>query len=148
MIFGTLCSEDLMGASGWSYFTEWQRDPGVALDTLRRQEAAEIGAEDDIQALLESGESGTHTILDILGVSALDYEKRDPDEMFQAYPAPDVWLMEAYGTLRPTRKMVEEKGFDPAEQIERWTAVYFAVWDSEAAEGDPQWWYFNGCSGD
>ena len=137
-----------MGASGWSYFTPWQKDAGNALRALKRQQAAELGAADEIQALLDSGESGTHSILDILGISTIDYEQRDPDEMFKAYPVPDAWLLEAYGTTRPTRQTVESKGFPRSEELERWSAIFFPVWTDEGAAGDPQWWYFDGCSGD
>jgi hypothetical protein len=138
-----------MGASGWSYFTPWQKDVGAALRVLQRKERVQMGAEDEMAALLEAGEDGTHSILDIIGgISEKSYEERDGGEIALAFAVPQGWLMEAYGTTRPTRKMVEERGFDPAEQLERWTAVYFAVWDDEAATGEPQWWYFDGCSGD
>jgi hypothetical protein len=96
------------------------------------------------EAVARAGQDGTHSILDITdGIS------KTPN-FGTAFPAPERWLIDAYGTSRPTRQMVE-KGFRPADDLERWSCVFFAVWDDgESAEGtgDPRWWYFEGCSGD
>jgi len=171
-----------MGASGWHYFTDYQADPGAALQKLRREvfEKGEYGetrnweemvkgmeaAGMDVkqlkvilqqrqqmdaaralakprtieEALDQAAEEGTHSILDIMaGVSKVP-------QFGTAFPAPDAWLMQAYGTTRPTRAQVEGAGFEPAEELERWSAVFFPV--AETKEGPPRWWYFEGCSGD
>lgn len=90
--------------------------------------------------LFLAAEDGTHSILDITGVT-------EKPEFGGAHPAPDSWLMEAYGTSRPTRQDVETRRFRRAEEMERWQCLYFPVW-AHANDVAPKWWMFIGSSGD
>jgi hypothetical protein len=92
------------------------------------------------EALDQAAEEGTHSILDIMcGIS-------EEPKFATAFPAPDDWLIKAYGTKLPTREQVESMEFSAAEDLERWSAVFFPV--CETAGGEPRWWRFEGCSGD
>jgi hypothetical protein len=141
-----------MGATTWDYFTDYEDDAGAALQKLREKVFREGKYErftfsskkpQTIDDLLEGqGESGTHSILDIQGVS--------PEPEFGAVcPMPVERLQELFGTDKPTRKMVEEKLGD--EELiedplvsERWQGVYFTVY----RDGRPNELYFIGTSGD
>ena len=143
-----------MGASTWDYFTDYEDDAGAALQKLREKVFREGQYEwkpkpdssmnprtiDDLCE--ERGESGTHSILDIQGVS--------PEPEFGAVcPMPVVRLQELFDTDQPTRKMLEEKQGD--EELiedpvvsERWQGIYFTVY----RDGRPNEIYFIGTSGD
>jgi len=141
-----LRKERFMGASGWEYFTPWQKDVRRAFEVLQDEQTNEEGG-DLLAAFEKGGEDGTHSILDIMGgISPKSYDERDESDLMMAFATPESALQEMYGTTRPTRKMVEENPF--GEHLDRWTAVYFPVWDDAIPNGDPAWWYFAGCSGD
>jgi hypothetical protein len=192
------CKELVMGASGWTYFTDWNQDAGEALTALREEEfqagrygqalvwekiaiqAGGAGETDPAfaakmkataarmreleqqrmggrkprtaaEAVEMAEESGTHSILDIVnGVSADTWQADEDWEagFGKAFAAPVEWLMKAFGTVRPTRKQVEEEGLEGAEALERWQCVYFAVWEEGTEKAGPRWWCFEGCSGD
>ena len=96
-----------------------------------------------IDALLdESGESGTHSILDIRHVSSRP-------EFLAVSPMPADRLRAIFGTDTPTRRKVESKIGDP-DLIEdplvreRWQGVYFTVYQA----GKPHEICFLGTSGD
>jgi hypothetical protein len=115
-----------------------------AMEMITKAVHAPVRNPQSIEEAIEiAGEDGTHSILDISRGTS-----KEPD-FGTAFLAPDEWLLAAYGTTRPTRKVVEAHGFEPAENLDRWSAVYFAVWDVEGDEatGNPRWWYFEGCSG-
>lgn len=99
-----------------------------------------IGSIDEL--LEEQGESGTHSILDIQGVS-------DEPEFGAVSPMPADELVELFGTDKPTRKVVEEKlgDYDLVEHplvSERWQGIYFTVYQ----DGKPHELFFMGTSGD
>jgi hypothetical protein len=135
-----------MGASDWEYFVPWQRDVRAAFRALQAQEA---GGKKPLEVLAAAGLDMTHSILDIaLGISEKEFEPGDPDNFMMGFAAAHDWILKTYGTLRPTRRMIEANADALGEYIERGAAVYFAAWESEEGTGDPKWWYFYGCSGD
>ncbi len=94
-----------------------------------------------IDGLLESrAENGTHSILDIVRVSAT------PD--FGAVsPLPRNQLLEMFGSEKPTRSQLEQKLKSGALEIftcERWQGFYIVVYQNET----PVEILFAGCSGD
>jgi hypothetical protein len=110
----------------------------------------DAGAEDadgprTIDELLRTNaESGTHSILDIIGIA-------DEPAFGAACPVPDEILMKCFGTTQPT---VEQVGQGWAnypkrlarlvEDLERWHAVYFVIYK----DGAPHEIAFDGVSGD
>ena len=114
-----------MGASDWDYFVPWQRDVGAAFDALQVQEA---GGKNHVDALMGAGLDMTHSILDIgVGVSEKEFVPGDPDNFLTAFAAARDWLMKTYGTLRPTRRMIEANPDALGEYIERGAAVVSSV---------------------
>ena len=128
-----------MGATGWRYFVDWQKDINEALKALQkevfrtRKYQCQHGGDphewieglDELfvragqrrpqsppirppgwspatidELLAHVDQEGTHSILDVLGVAITE-------EFGHVYPAPEAWLLETYGTTRPTRQMVE-----------------------------------------
>jgi hypothetical protein len=92
------------------------------------------------ELLTASGESGTHSILDIVGLS-------DTIEFGAAAPVPDAVLLESFGTTRPTAEQAAD--YPPPlagliENLQRWQAVYFVVYEA----GRPHEIHFEGRSGD
>jgi len=137
-----------MGAMDWDCFTSWNPDIEAAFRTAQSEESDRLGG-DPMELLMASGEDGTHSILDLFaGVSKTGYLERDPRDHFMAFPVPEDWLKETYGTNTPTRQMVEKTRMDQLENLKRGTGIYFAVWEHEGGKGNPQWWYFYGCTGD
>ena len=86
-------------------------------------------------------ENGTHSILDIEFVGSQPF-------FMAATVVPDSMLMSAFGTLRPSRKAVEEKGIDLADSLPRWEGYCCPVWESPAESENARWWFFVGSSGD
>ena len=86
--------------------------------------------------LVQAGESGTHSILDITRVG-----KRAGHAT--AFPLGPDHLLDAFGTTEPTRAEVEASKLAFAEDL-HWQAVYFAVYRN----GSPVEWAFVGSSGD
>jgi hypothetical protein len=86
--------------------------------------------------LVQAGESGTHSILDITRVG-----KRAGHAT--AFPLGPDHLLDAFGTTEPTRAEVEASKLAFAEDL-HWQAVYFAVYRN----GLPVEWAFVGSSGD
>jgi hypothetical protein len=94
------------------------------------------------ELLEEQGESGTHSVLDIRGVS-------EEPEFGAVSPMPSEELEELFGTDKPTRKMVEDKSVDHSLVehplvCEPWQGVYFTVY----RDGRPDELFFIGTSGD
>lgn len=91
-----------------------------------------------IQELLRyNAESGTHSILDIDGIA-------EGPTFGAAAPVPDEDLLRVFGTTQPTAEDVEAVDFDFGEDLERWQAVYFVIYQ----DGQPSEIRFDGCSGD
>lgn len=124
----------------------------IRVQKLLHQTVAKAAAEEEpissekpttIDELLEEqGESGTHSILDIYGIS-------DEPEFGTVSQMPAEELEQIFGTHQPTRKMIEDKAGDYALVehplvSERWQGVYFAVYHN----GNPAELYFIGTSGD
>jgi hypothetical protein len=89
------------------------------------------------EVLERAGEDGTHSILDISHVG------RERDFGVAVALAPEV-LEEFFGTAEPSHEDVEDRGLDLAEDLDRWEAVYFVVYQ----HGRPHAYAFVGCSGD
>jgi hypothetical protein len=94
-----------------------------------------------IEELLErQGDSGTHSILDIVRVS--------PASEFGAVsPLPTSRLIEIFGSDKPSRTQIEnvyEEGALNEYTSERWRGIYIVAYASEL----PHEIFFAGCSGD
>jgi hypothetical protein len=94
------------------------------------------------QLLAMCGEQGTHSILDIEGLSPTP----SPGTIT---PLPRHNILDIFGTEQPTHAMVQEWSarVDPlgAEPFyERWEGIYLIVYK----DGRPDEIYFEGCSGD
>jgi hypothetical protein len=88
--------------------------------------------------LRNNAESGTHSILDIYGVS-------DESSFGAATPLSDEEMLRVFGTTQPTAEDVESTlASGLGENLERWQAVYFVAYK----DGRPHEIHFEGCSGD
>lgn len=106
--------------------------------TLRAELRGQLKLPKSIAALLRQvGENGTHSIIDIRRIT-----KGPAHE--SAWPLSDPELIEAFDTLQPTRRHVEESALPFADRLERWQARYFTIY----ADGEPVEYAFEGCSGD
>jgi hypothetical protein len=94
-----------------------------------------------IAELLErQGEAGTHSILDIVGVS------NEPG-FAAVHPLPAATLVRVFHTDKPSRRQIERKYSEGAlEQYtsERWQGIYIIAYRN----GIPDEVFFVGCSGD
>ncbi|MFN0096272.1 MAG: hypothetical protein ACKVVT_16040 [Dehalococcoidia bacterium] len=87
-----------------------------------------------------AGASGTHSILDIANLGARRGTR-------VASPVSDHALEHYFGTVRPCRSDVDERAAEICADLDRWEAVYFAVW-GEGEDGEPREWAFVGVSGE
>ncbi len=115
----------------------------VGLDGLRSRletlaAAPELTNRADLEALQCLSSSGTHSILDMRGISPLR-------EFGTVSPLPAERLRELYGTETPTRAQVTDSRRLIPEADERFYGVVFPVHDSS---GTPTHLYFVGTSGD
>jgi len=94
-----------------------------------------------LEELLKSqGESGTHSILDVVRVSPVP-------EFGAVSPLPVSRLVAIFGSDKPTRPQVENKHEEGALDDytnNRWQGIYIVVY----REGSPHEIFFAGCSGD
>lgn len=91
-----------------------------------------------IAALLkQSGEEGTHSIIDIQGISEM------PD-FGKIAPLPSAYLTEFFGTEKPTRERAEQKINEIQDLCERWQGFYLIVFQGDS----PHQILFVGVSGD
>jgi hypothetical protein len=94
------------------------------------------------ELLVMTGESGTHSILDITHTA-------DIPELGAAIPLSKHRYLKFFGTLTPTRARVDAAlavpGDGPSEGVRRWEAVYVIVHDEA---GSPVDYVFLGASGD
>ncbi|HVU15279.1 MAG TPA: hypothetical protein VHD32_00025 [Candidatus Didemnitutus sp.] len=94
------------------------------------------------ELLMQRAESGTHSILDIQGISPVP-------EFGAVSPMPGDDLVRIFGTSEPTREMVEallgdERLMEHPLVSKRWQGVFFAVYGG----GRPVEFCFVGTSGD
>ena len=110
-------------------------------DKMLGELQAEIDAPDPatIEELLEMNqESGTHSILDMQGVST-------KPKVFRVAPLSEAQLQKLYGSTRPARASVERAVSEIWELRQRWQGTYVLVYDSK---GVPAEILFAGVSGD
>jgi len=122
-----------VATSGWDYFVPNQQDIEKALQDLREQvfrsgkyrkwpgvQGATIA-----EVLAQSGESGTHSILDIERVSLLP-------ALQTVSPLSAERLQEVFGTDKPTRQMVEDMiEDDELEELNpRYQGIYIIIYKS------------------
>ncbi len=131
-----------MGASPYWYFEKYRPDVDAVLQELRQREfkagrynpvmpfpdfpvgpnspspgAQHASIEEAMQA---AGADGTRSILDLGRVS-------DQPDFYAVAPLADEILESLYGTLRPTREMVEEE-MDYLEDVERGHGIYLILY--------------------
>jgi hypothetical protein len=94
------------------------------------------------ELLVMTGDSGTHSILDITHTA-------DIPEFSAAVPLSKHRYLKFFGTLTPTRAQVDAAlaapGEGPGEGVRRWEAVYITIHDET---GTPLDYVFLGASGD
>jgi hypothetical protein len=124
-----------MGAEPWDYFVPYEPDVRLALARLRRQEM-QAGRYRWHPESEEAESEGTASILDIERVS-------DTPDFGAAAPLSDTELREFFGTIQPTREMIEGN-LDFYENIERGHGVYIIAYKN----GKPDEIFFGGYSYD
>lgn len=147
-----------MGAKGYFYFTNYQRNILDALQELREREfmaGRYSPAADDLEfpivpespapgaahesiedALNDSGEEGTCSILDLHTIA-------DKPDLYTAGRLSDERLSALYGTTQPTREMVE-RNMDFFRDIDRGEGLYIVIYK----DGVPDGLFFAGYSFD
>ncbi len=103
---------------------------------LRRSRKLGSASANIAMLLMQAGENGTHSILDITQVG-----KRAAHAT--ALPLRPALLLDTFGTTEPTRAQVQASAMAFAEEL-LWQAVYFAAY----RDGSPVEWAFVGSSGD
>jgi len=145
-----------MGAEPWSCFVPFQADIGAALESARRQEfaAGRYRMDDPAdppktidQAYEDAAESGTCSVLDMIGVIDTPHEVEDGQYLGGDYgtvaPLSRERLFQLYGTETPSHEVVEG-GYDIYEWLDRGIGTYVVVYDGET----PSEIYFAGYSYD
>ena len=129
-----------MGAEPWVCSVPYQPDILAALEAARAQEFAagrySMDDEDHPPATIEAAreeaaESGTASVLDMIGVIETPHEidAESPNYCMVA-PLKPAQLQELYGTDKPTKAQIDgEVGF--FEWIDRGTGVYIIAHDGE-----------------
>ena len=138
-----------MAATFWDYFVPYQQDVEKALQDLREQvfrdekyrRWSHVQGTTLAEVLAESGERGTHSILDI--------ERVSPSPTLQAVsPLSTERLQEVFGTDEPTRQMVIVEDMIEDDELEelnpRWQGTYIIVYKRDK----PDLICFVGSSGD
>ena len=147
-----------MGAEPYWYFEEYHGDVAAALESARQREFA-AGRYNPVtpfpdfppdanspapgaqhasieEAMEDAAEDGTRSILDLFSIS-------ESPEFCTASPLPEAYLLDLYGTTKPTREMVEKNmGF--FDHIERGQGVYIILY----TDGHPDGIFFAGYSFD
>ncbi len=138
-----------MAGTFWDYFVPYQEDIDKALQDLREQvfqmgqyrKWPHVQAETIEGVVAESGESGTHSILDIKRIS--------PFPALQAVsPLSAERLQEVFGSDKPTRRMVMVEDMIEDDELEelnpRWQGIYIVIYK----RNKPDLICFVGSSGD
>jgi hypothetical protein len=129
-----------MGAEPWSYFVPYHEDIQVALSDLQRQEfeAGRYRIRDTdhppatmTEARAQFPESGTGTVLDMLGVVDEPHEvDAEVPNFFMVAPLSPQQLVTLYGTEKPTHEMVKARR-EFYEWIDRGLGVYIVVYEGD-----------------
>ncbi len=151
-----------MGASGWEYVVSYQEDLDAALDMLRRQVFAEgdfvkpssvfdLPDPVSVEDLTEQeeywefmGESGTHSILDVLSVVPADAAAQDYGTI---RPLSDAEYAALFETGQPGRADYERLA--GTERLHdyvtggRWTGRAAVLWES-GAPAEIMFWGYSG----
>jgi hypothetical protein len=149
-----------VGASGWEYVVSYQQDLGAALDMLRREvfaagdfvkPSSEFDLPDpaSVDDLTEQeqywefmGESGTHSIIDVLSVIPADSTGED---FGMIRPLSDTDNAALFGTARPGRADYERLA--GTERLHdyvtggRWTGRAAVLWENGAPAEIAFWGY-------
>jgi len=135
-----------VGAEPWSYYVPYQDDIQAAMERLQQREF-EAGcyrmADPDnppatiAEATLQAAESGTGSILDMLGVSDEPHEIDGEVPQFgMVAPLAPRELIELFGTDKPTRKMIEEGDGEFWEWLDRGVGIYIIAYDGDGRPSD------------
>ena len=106
-------------------------------DEVRERNAGVPEPTTILEALERAAEDGTHSILDICGLS-------DGAGFATAFPMPEAVTVDRFGAARPTREQIEADKRRRTEGLGRWQCWYAVVYK----DGRPDEIYFEGCSGD
>lgn len=133
-----------MGGRSWWYLTEYEKNPGHALQALRERvfEAGDFLFDGQVPETIEevldaAGEEGTSSILDVEAVAK-------GGGIGVAVPATATLLKTVFGTAAPTEADCERAAVRVADRLARWRCVYFPVYRGKS----PVKWCFAGASGD
>jgi hypothetical protein len=129
-----------MGAEAWSYFVPYHEDIQVALSDLQRQEfeAGRYRIRDPehppatlTEARAQYPESGTGTVLDMLGVINEPHEvDAEVPNFFMVAPLSPEQLSTLFATEKPTHAMVAAC-HDFYEWIDRGLGIYIVVYEGD-----------------
>jgi len=111
-----------------------------SLKEIEKGMLSDYGPIESVDDLREAfAEEGTHTIIDIEGISS-------KAAFGAAYPAPQETIQEVYGATRPSHQTVQSKRGALIEVLglARWQAAYLIVYEDDV----PTEIYFEGVSGD
>lgn len=147
-----------MGASGWTYVTEYSGGVEASLAALHEEVFEEVYGGDDEYGSIEElwadeefmEEEGTHSILDIQRVrhTTAAPSELDPEDYMTLRPLAPDRILHHFGTDRPTperfQELVDESYADllrraPHERGEtllhesrmRWTGLYVVLYSGE-----------------
>jgi hypothetical protein len=128
-----------MGAEPWTCFAPYQEDVAEALEEAKRRVFAagryRMPDPDDPpgsidEARLQAAESGTGSILDMIGVTDTPHDPDAYDAFCMIAPLSREQLFRLYGTDKPTRAMVKAN-YDLFEEIDRGLGVYVVVYEGD-----------------
>ena len=87
--------------------------------------------------LKKNGESGTHSIIDILEID-------ETDDLHQSGKISEASLLEMFSTLKPTKQQVQSKEMELESYRGRWLCTFLIVY----LDDKPHEYFFTGYSGD
>jgi hypothetical protein len=140
-----------MGAEPYWYIVPYESDIDAALQKLRQREfragrynpvtpfpkfPVDLDAEPapaqhgSIEEVMEvADEDGTRSILDIQHAAAAPFDGTQM-QFFTAFPLVEADLVDLFGSVRPTREIVEHND-EMWELLERGSAIYVVLFDND-----------------
>lgn len=131
-----------MGAMPWEVYTAYEPDLNEMLVKLRHrtflseyaqgQSLSPEEIDEGIAEVIEQADAdGTCSILDIEIIST----KPGEFDHGEAHPLTEAQLVEFYGTLKPSKELVEDRRSRLYDIIDRGMAVYVLLYDGDTPSG-------------